>query len=304
MQLTTTITPLAPHLLDLIEALQPKLHLTLVGGFGLILRQEYIRLLDQPTLIERRPKARATPDFDVLLPVEIYADLNKVRYLEEALKSLQYVVLENKEYFHFGKETPDGRQIKVDLLMREPTEDDTYAKVEGFRVKQKQTPKNNQESGQSSEKIKIHGHRTREAFAIADSPIEIQIEGHNSSNRTTVGTVFIPHPYTFLLLKLFAFRDWETTKKQEENYLSTARKHAQDLYLIVASLTANEDMTLRDLSLRYRGHPIAIEAVSIVQELFADSSAIGIIRIQEGWEKLTNTEIELFLETLKQTFPK
>jgi hypothetical protein len=300
MQLNTTITPLAPHLLDLIEALQPEIQLTLVGGFGLILRQEYIQELNQPTLIERRPKARVTPDFDVLLPVEIYADSNTVKYLAQALESLQYVVLEKKEYFH--KETPDGRQIKVDLLMREPTEHDTYAKVEGFRVKQKQTPKNNQETGESSEKTKIHGYRTREAFAIADSLIEIPIEGHNSSNQVVAGTVCIPHSYTFLLLKLFAFRDWET-KKEGDNQLPTARKHAQDLYLLVASLIANEDPILQNLSQKYREHPIAIEAAVIVQELFAASTSIGVTRVQEGWERLTDDEIALFLETLKWTFP-
>lgn len=302
MQLNTTITPLAPHLLDLMEALQPKLQLTLVGGFGLILRQEYIQALNQPTLIERRPKARATPDFDVLLPVEIYADSTTVKYLEEALKSLQYVVLEKKEYFHFGKETLDGRQIKVDLLMREPTEDHTYAKVEGFRVKQKLAPKTKQETDQSLEKTKIHGYRTREAFAIAESLIELQIEGRNSSDQIVTGVVSIPNPYTFLLLKLFAFRDWET-KKEGDNQLPQARKHAQDLYLIVASLTPDEDKVLSEFSLRYKEHPVAIEAATVVEELFSSPTALGIIRVQEGWERLTNDDITLFLETLKQAFP-
>lgn len=71
----------------------------------------------------------------------------------------------------------------------------------------------------------------------------------------------------------------------------------------MASLTPDEDDTLPTFAQQYAAHPLAVEASSIVQDYFAHETSVGVLRIQEGWERLQVAEMKLFLETLRRTFP-
>ncbi len=302
MKLSETTTPLAPHLLDLLDALETQdVVLTLIGGFGLILRQEHLKEIGQQTLLERIPVARATEDFDVLLHLELFADYEKLYALRNALDVLGYTVVPDRENFQFRKSLDDGHTVKIDLLSQDPQNDPRF-KVKGKRVGLKAPAK--QPKGSPPVKLpKIHGYLTPEAIAVIDNPLQLAIEGKNSNGKFVQGGVCIPHPYVYLILKLFAFRDWET-QKEGERQLPYSRKHARDVYTIVASLTANKYDAMPEFTQQHGKHAMAVEASSIVQTLFSDSNAIGVLRVQEGWDRLTPDEIKAFLETLQRSFPK
>lgn len=302
IQLNSTTTPLAPHLLDLVSALlREQITLTLVGGFGLILRQEYLKLIQQETLLERIPSARATEDFDVLLHLELLADLEKTQVLRNTFDALGYQVVRHREHYQFCKSLDDIRTVKIDLLTPPPDPRDLRFKVSGERVRPKDLSQ--QLRGSQPKKLPdLHARNTPEAFSISDSPLTLEMAGFSSSGEWVRGQIQIPHVYTFLLLKLFAFRDWET-KREGDNQLANSRKHARDVFSLIASLTLGEDDSLADFVSRHGSHPIAQEAAEMVRTLFGSANAVGVLRIQEGWERLTLGEIQTFLETLQRTFP-
>jgi hypothetical protein len=302
IQLNPTTTPLAPHLLDLVLALErEQITLTLVGGFGLILRQEYLKLTQQETLLERIPPARATEDFDVLLHLELLADLEKLTSLRNVFDVLGYQVVRNREHYQFCKSLDETRTVKIDLLTPQPDPRDPRFKVSGERVRPKDLSQ--QLRGSQPKKLPdLHARNTPEAFAIADSPLPLEIVGFSSSVQVVHGQIQIPHVYSFLLLKLFAFRDWET-KREGDNQLQNSRKHARDVFSLIASLTQGEDDSLAGFVVRHGSHPLALEAAEMVRTLFGSANAVGVLRIQEGWERLALGEIQTFLETLQRTFP-
>ena len=78
---------------------------------------------------------------------------------------------------------------------------------------------------------------------------------------------FLTNPYALYLMKLFAFRDEEEGKKGvgRQDY---ARKHAQDIATITALLTESETAELPAYGVRHAGHPLAQEAVQIVDQYF------------------------------------
>ena len=79
--------PLAAHLLDLLDALEGQdIPLILVGGFGLFLRREWLLETGTKTLFERVPESRATEDFDLVLRLELLADLMKMTGLRAAFE--------------------------------------------------------------------------------------------------------------------------------------------------------------------------------------------------------------------------
>jgi hypothetical protein len=303
VKLSETTTPLAPHLLDLLSALQSQnVILTLIGGFGLILRQEYLKETGQQTLLERIPVARATEDFDVLLHLELLADLEKILAFRNVFDVLGYTVVPGREYLQFRKSLNGTNTVKIDLLTQQPELEDPRFTFDERRVRPK-VPTKQPKGSLLVAKPKLHAHPTPEAFAVSDMPLQLMIEGNNSSGQSVQGMVNIPHPYAYLLLKLFAFRDWET-KKEGDNQLLNSRKHARDIYTIIASLTPDEYDAMPEFMQRYGDHATAVEASYIVQTLFSDSTALGLLRIQEGWDRLTPDEIKAFLETLIRTFPK
>jgi hypothetical protein len=55
--------------------------------------------------------------------------------------------------------------------------------------------------------VGIHAHPVNESPTLEEGLLSIPIEGTISSGESWRGEVFLPHPYTFLMMKLFAFRD-------------------------------------------------------------------------------------------------
>lgn len=88
--------------------------------------------------------------------------------------------------------------------------------------------------------------------------------------------VFIPHPLTFLALKLFAFRD-----RLGDESRSLSRYHAYDVFTVVAMTTLEEWSQAREIRNRFSGSAVLAEAKEIVRTHFGSPTSMGVIRLQE-----------------------
>lgn len=177
----SAFAPLAAHLLDLLHALEGQgIPLILAGGFGLFLRRQRILESGVRTLLERTPEARATEDFDVVLRLELLADLPKMIALRQALDALGYEVVQSAQTYQFvkpGTAWGAARDVKVDLLARQPGAGDPPLRVDNRRVKP--SPKGSP----------LHAHVTPEAIAVEDGLLELPLEGRRTDGEPSAGTV-------------------------------------------------------------------------------------------------------------------
>jgi hypothetical protein len=286
--------PLAAHLLDLLDALDGQdIPLILVGGFGLFLRREWLLETRTKTLFERVPESRATEDFDLVLRLELLADLTKMTGLRAALDALGYRVVKNAQIYQFikpGTAWGNARDIKIDLLVRKPGKGDPKLKTDSRRVKP------------SEKNSPLHAHITPEAIAVEDDLLEIELDGSRTDGRPFRGKIFLPCAYAMYLMKLFAFRDEHEGVKpgDRERY---ATKHALDLYMITALLTQAERDGLPTFQKHYGNHPIARGAGQIVKAYFAEPNAMGVLRLRDNAVLLEPANLTDFIALLGRTFP-
>jgi hypothetical protein len=288
----TPFAPLSFHLLDLLEALADhQISLALVGGFGLFLRREWRLRQSISTLIQPVPPARATEDFDLLLSLELLAQIDKMKTLEGVLQHLGYGVLERARNFQFIKPDTAGegrRNVKIDLLSPAPLPEDARFQVKAPRVKVLGSP--------------LHAYLTPEALASQDHPLVISLEGQDAAGRLRQGKIHLPNPYTLLLMKLHAFRDEHTGRKgpNREHY---AEKHALDLFTIITLLTLEENNQLNELASRYQTHSIAQGGAHIVSQFFNTPNSTGILAVRSRLREGYDTRVWItFVEVLNETF--
>ena len=262
--------PLQANLLDLLYELRDsEVQLIIGGGYGLYLKRKLGQETNQATLCSFVLRDRPTEDLDVLLTTEILVNPAKAKIVLKAVQALECDPVPDRENFQFTRTfNYEGRayKTKIDFLTKAPS-DPSEAKrldIQDVRVKNK---------GHGG----IHAHLTAEAIAVEDNPRLVEIEGMRTTGETHKGNVYLPQPYAYLMMKLFAFRDWETKKKKP----LFASKHALDLYSIVALMTEEELTAAEASSRKYRHTPTAVEAAGIVEEFFSRSLALGVIRFRE-----------------------
>lgn len=187
MRLTeNTFGPLAPHLLDFAHAMQAReLPLTLVGGFGLLLRRQWRVHQEVRTLIANIPQARATDDFDVLLRLEVLLDASLRKAIREVLSSQGYEAHAANFQFIKPYSSSAGRKpVRIDFLA--PKESIPGIKISRMRIgPEKSTPNNS-----------LHGYATPEAILVDEAPLVVLIEGTGSDGQEKAAQVRLPHPYT------------------------------------------------------------------------------------------------------------
>ena len=283
---------LTSHLLDLLQVLEgQEIPLIIVGGFGLALRYQHIAESGEQTLLTPIPRVRTTEDIDAFLRLDLLANVEKMIFLKEKLSELGYQVVPEARNYQFTKPdtaTDNQRNVKIDLLTRKPGEGDPQLRYDSRRVS-------------SKAKSPLHGRITPEAIAVEDTPLELPIEGNNTRDELTNGFVYLPHPYALLLLKLFAFRDEQLGKKPEDRTLY-ARKHAGDLYAILAMTTEAEYAAFEIFKAKYGTTDIGNEASQIVQDFFQDQTSAGALQVREAHRETTPANLETFLNLLKATF--
>lgn len=286
-----SMDPLVTALLDLAHKLPEFPRPLLVGGgFGLYLKQRHLEDHGgKQTLIpgELWPPARATEDVDLLLPTEVIVSVDHMRAIREALDRLGYQP--EVKYFQFVKQTPNG-PVKVDLLTCDvPDELYDQVKIKSMRVR----PVGD---------VQLHAYLTREALELGLSPSEFVLRGTRSDGSEDELSVYVPNSFTYLLMKLHAFRDRVDDEKKK-----LASHHALDLYRIVAMMTRDEYELVQKLASRHKESAPVQAACDVVAEKFGDDRSIGMIRLVNGAEDAgllrANLRGDEFREVLSELFP-
>lgn len=271
---------LTPELRELVEATRDAgIDLVLVGGFGVLLRVVKARTEGKQTL-GTLPPARSTRDLDLMLTAAVIVRPEATKELCRILEERGYSSVPGAEHYQFVRPAEsDEFTIKIDLFGEEPPEDapvirkERRIRPEGFS--------------------KLHGHRAKEAVAIAHSPVEVPLgEGL---------TVPTPNLFSYWLLKLFALRDRIDSEERQE-----ARRHAYDMYALWAATNEEEWDAATGVAAEHRDHPCAIEAADIVEQHLSPAAALGRIRLKEAFRSegvvVDGESIEEFVETLKTLF--
>jgi hypothetical protein len=263
--------------------------LILGGGYGLVLRTEYIRRTQVATRFKEIPEARSTNDLDLFLSAEIVTSTEKIEKIRDALKTLKFEPI--APFFQFqlsviyeGKELP----VKIDLLAAPPETEDqrSLVKINKPRIRPKKA-KN------------IHGYLTEEAVTLEENLLPIDI----SEKSEPPLEIYLPHPFSYLVMKLFALRD-----RLEDEGKDFGAYHAFDIYRIIAMMTENEWNQAIDLRNSYRDTPKIREAGGIARELFANLDSIGVLRVRQHARatniKIPSGNLDALIEDLREILPE
>ncbi len=177
--------PLWPYLAEIIACTEAE-GIILAGGFGLRLKQHYLNTLKSAdgdihiSLLAELPEARATPDLDLFLNVNIWVDIEKAHALSAALRNpLNYESVLHSWHFRKPLAGLPERFVKLDLLARQPLVNEP--------VKVKGNPKQvGREMGTG-----IAGRFTPEAFAIDDTPLLLKFDDAGQQYSILVPPLFM-----------------------------------------------------------------------------------------------------------------
>ncbi len=284
------VTDLRTSLLDLLHELEGSdIRPIIGGGFGVYLKIEHVQQMGVRTLLEEWPEPRSTNDLDLFLRAQVLIESEKVRPLAEAIERLGYQVVPGAEKYQFVKPGPgDGAagSVKIDILTG------PQACFQGTRVKvdaRRACPKPS---------VGIHAHPVDGAPTLEEGLLPVPLKGRLSSGEPWESEINIPHPYTFLMMKLFAFRD-----RLDDPDKEFGRYHALDLYSILATTSEEEWKYGLEMSYRYRAQPYVIEAGRLVSEYFSHLDQRGVVRLQESPYYRPKLQLDAFISALKELFP-
>lgn len=255
-----TNDPLIQQLRLLTQALDPHgIRLIVGGGYGLLLRAEQIREGGVRTRFGKLPGTRSTTDLDIFLSAEVITDADKTMKISSVLDDLGYKPIDDAKYYQFVlpiKYAGLDRGVKIDLLAAPVTGDQqTQVKQDDRRIRPR--------GGEG-----LHAHTTPEALTVEDHLVSINI----SADETPL-VVYLPHPFSYLLLKLFALRD-RLDDEEKGPY------HAFDIYRTIGMMTAEQweqACLMRDRYIHFEPVP---QAYKLVRELFESIESPGTIRVR------------------------
>lgn len=277
-------------LLDLLYELQGStVRLIIGGGFGIFLREAEVRKSGRRTVLREWPEPRSTNDLDLFLRPELIIESAKLKPLQSALKTLGYETVRGAEKYQFimSRVGDSGvGDIKIDILTG------PRACSQGTRVK------TDKRRAKPSPSVGIHAHPVEEAITLERELHSKALTGCLSSGEEWTGEVFLLHAYTFLMMKLFAFRD-----RLDDSNKEFGRYHALDIYTILATTTENEWRKSLELSDELRDQPYVIEATNLVYKFFSSADRLGVIRLKESPYWRSDLELDEFISALQELFP-
>jgi hypothetical protein len=285
------LTNLRTALLDLLyEVQETEVKLIIGGGYGIYLRTENVRKSGNKTLFDIWPAARSTNDLDLFLRPELLIESDKLKPLSIAIKKLGYKSVPGSEHYQFKKPGPDGSEagsIKIDILTGPSNRfKNTGVKVDERRVRPRPS-------------IGLHAHPANEALTLDKGLHGVKFKGDLSSGESWEGEVYLPHVFTFLMMKLFAFKD-----RFEDEDKEFGRYHALDLYTILATTTENEWEQALEFRDQYSKDEMTIEAGNLIHQYFSDRNRMGIVRLKEGGYYRDDFQLDNFISSLQELFPK
>lgn len=259
------------------------------GGYGLLLRQRSVEAQMErdgvETLMEI-PAERTTRDLDVFLTVEILADAVKAEAIRDVLQELNYEVIKGKESYQFVQSVREvdafPRGVKIDLLAPIPRDmkEQPQLKLDRIRPDHKRI-KNRAVGG-------LNAFGTPEAFTVAEQTERFSLDdaGAGDDMAAPVAELYaeIPHPFTYLILKLHAYRDRHDDETIDYRY------HAYDLYRIIAMLTEADLAMVEALHERFGADPVVTEAARIAAELFEEADSKGSVAV-EAYSQVVGSDL-------------
>jgi hypothetical protein len=285
-----TITDLQTALLDLLQKVHDsEIRLIAGGGFGIYLKTNHVRHLGMRTFLYQWPEPRSTNDLDLFLRPELLIESSKLKPLVSAITDLGYQVVPGAEKYQFVKPGPGGTHagsVKIDILTGPQSRfHGTGVKADTRRARPKPS-------------VGIHAHPVDEALTLEEGLLPILLAGTLSSGDTWESEIFLPHPYTFSMMKLFAFRD-----RLDDPNKEFGRYHALDLYTILATTTEEEWEYALQLRDHYKNDPFAKEAGNLVSEYFSTLDRLGMVRLRESPYYRPELQNEEFMSALQEMFP-
>ncbi len=285
-----TIIDLKTALLDLLQKVHgSEINLIAGGGFGIYLKTIHVKNLGMRTLLKQWPESRSTNDLDLFLHPELLIESSKLTPLVNSLTDLGYQVIPGAENYQFVKPGPGGTKagsVKIDIL----TGPQSCFHGTGVRADTRRA--------RPRPSVGIHAHPVDEALALVEGMLPIPVAGTLSSGDSWKSKIFLPHPYTFSMMKLFAFKD-----RLDDSNKEFGRYHALDLYTILATTTEEEWEYALQLRDQNKNNSYAIEAGQLVSEYFSTSERIGIIRFMESPYYRPELQNEEFMSALQEMFP-
>jgi hypothetical protein len=234
-------------------------------------------------------EARSTNDLDLFLRPELLIDSKKLKPLAEAISRLGYQVVPGAEKYQFVKPGPGGSEVgsvKIDILTG------PQSRFKGTRVKA------DARRVRPNPSVGIHAHPVNETPTLEEGLLPLTLSGKLSSDEPWQAEVFVPHPYTFLMMKLFAFRDRFADAEKE-----FGRYHALDLYSILATTTETEWRRAIEIRDQKGDDPYIVEAGRLVSAYFSHVNSLGMIRLRESGYYRAELQLDEFISALKDLVP-
>lgn len=273
--------------------------LLLAGGYGLFLKQQWLisqlRFLGTPDgysivtptgdklvvdevrtvvaihrWIDQTP--RVTKDFDFLISLDLIASPQEQRLVHEVLDKHGFKVVPENARWQFAKEIGEGQQVVLDFHAPSPEQKRDDLRVQARRVKPQPS------LGQAG----VHGRENPEAAGSELHPFSFKFKELE---------IVLPNPVTLAVMKLTAMRDrWsvsqDASKSAEIRELesSQARKHAEDVFRIVAMMTREENERASEILKVVRGSSSYLTAVTTFSQFFKTDENWGSLAIEEKWQ--------------------
>ncbi len=284
--------PLLSCLLEILQAVEDfEYQPILVGGYGLHLKQTYVQGKEQH-LLRSLPKSRATRDLDVMLDLNVVIERELFVQFRDVLLSLGFEAVDRNKFWQWNKSIElDGSyfDVIVDLLTGPVAEHQEQLKLDS-----KNNPRRVRSKGKS---VSFHTRTTREALEFDLATSNIPVSGALLDGSTYEAQVRIASPFTYLLMKLAAFRDQYNNKVKEYG-----RHHSLDVFRIIGLMTEDEykytQLRIQDL----QNSEVVQDATDIVKEFFAKPVGMGVIRLKEHSLFTDELQVDEFLDVLSELF--
>lgn len=273
--------------------------LLLAGGYGLFLKQQWLisqmRFLGTESgdsiVTEKGEKIvvdevrtvvaihrwkdqtpRVTKDFDFLISLDLIASPEEQRLVHEVLDKHGFKVVPENARWQFAKVIGEGRQVILDFHAPSPEQERDDLRVQARRVKPQPS------LGQTG----VHGRENPEATGAELHPFSFKFKELE---------VVLPNPVTLAVMKLAAMRDrWsasqDASKSAEVRELESrqARKHAEDVFRIVAMMMREESETANAVLKIVRGSSSYLAAATTFSQFFKTNENWGSLVVEERWQ--------------------
>lgn len=255
--------PLRDALAALAAVLAPAgIPLIIGGGYGLVLREESLLRQQRENRYGVLARVRSTEDLDCVLGLDIITDGAKTRRIRHALAELGYASVES--YWAFARTidwhgTP--QTIRVELMAPDVTGPRAALVHRGSALRIRPASYD-----------QLHARRNPAAITVEQRLTPVNIGGS-----AEVITVLIPHAASFLLMKVFAFRDrWIS---EENGDRERAPYHAFDMFMLLATMDRGEWEEAVGILRSEAAAAVVAEAGAIVRQYFKSANSEGVVEM-------------------------